>query len=343
MVNVHFNGDIIRCPDIEAIKADLKFHRSKLFICNFGTEQFYCSDWLKHCKETSDNIHVKFTKQCDLSKLFELKDGKRIYKCKKAQERYDNANKIKHYRIDNTMYRKVSSAGHYLMKTSEYKTLFLLLTFPQWKKDFNPYKNEKKLNECFSKFVENLRTNYNCKGYIAVRELGKKNRRYHYHFICNIPYHNFITLNNAWCSAISDICEFSACALSSKRENRLINKNNPAQALRYICKYISKSKNQSSKSRVVFISNNLWRKPAALKGISSGLYDKTGIMNIESYLLKYKSLSVTKLNDYCTAFRINENTDFNKICNELIYPLFNIDNEKRINLYSFPDIKSNSS
>jgi hypothetical protein len=338
MINIHLNGDIIRCPDIAVIKERLQKSRDKLLICQFNKTQYNCPQWNNYCRENhSDNNHIRLTKKCDLCNKFETIKGKRIYKCDKAQERSDNANKIKHFRIDNQMYRKVASAGHYLMKISKSKSLFLSLTFPPWKAGFNPYKNENVLNNCFSKFVENLHNNYGCEGYIAVRELGKENRRYHYHFLCSIPFHSFIDLNNAWNAAISDICEYSGCALSSKRENRLINKNNPAAAVRYLCKYISKSKNQSSKTRIVFISNNLFRKPVTIRNHEYMLENKIGVIDIETYLLSYKSLSVTKLNDYCTAFRINENTDFDRICTELIYPIFNLDEKKSIDLYAYPD------
>lgn len=253
-------------------------------------------------------------------------------------ERYSNSLKGKRFRIDNNNYRKISSAAHHLVKSSKYKSLFLLLSFPPWIPGFNPYKNENTLNECFSKFVENLRTNYDCQGYIAVRELGKDTRRYHYHFVCSIPFVPFPILNSAWCSAISDICETSRNAVMSEAENRIIQKlNSPARAVRYICKYISKSKNQFSKTRLLFMSNNLIKKPVPIRGEEWKLYEKTGIYDIQNYLLKFKSVTVTKLNDYCSAFRINNNDDFDKICEEVIYPMFYQDPVKQIDLYSFPD------
>ena len=289
----------------------------------------------------------RLNRRCYLDKQFKLKyysDGltERIYECDKAADRYKNSIKQKHFRIDNANYRRIASAAHYLMKTSETKTLFLLLTFPPWLKGFNPYKNESKLNECFSKFVENLRSNYGCQGYIAVRELGKNTRRYHYHFVCSIPFIPFPILNRAWCAAISDICKPSNNAVSSVPENRIINKlDNPGRAIRYICKYISKCKGQSSKTRVLFVSNNLFRKPVAVRNYENMLERRTGEINLEQYLLKFKSLKVTKLNDYCTALRIDGIDDFNTFCSEILYNLFDLNTDVKADFYAFP--LSNSS
>lgn len=323
----------MRCPDIAAIKQQLKNSRDKLQICQFGLSE-------NECKTFQDYVMLRpkerLNRRCDLCMNYEIKNNKRVYKCIKAQERWNNSNKTKHFAINNDVYRKVSSAGHYLMKTTQYKTLFLTLTFPKWKNNFNPYKNENTLNECFSKFVENLREHYSCSGYIAVRELAPDTRRYHYHLICSIPFTPFAALNRAWCSAISDICVYSKNALSSNKETRLININTPGRAVRYICKYISKAKNQRSKTRLVFISNNLFRKPVAIRNYENELSRKTGIEDIETYLYKLKSFSVKKINDYCTAFRINENSDFDKLCSEILYPLFNLTPEKKVNLYAFP-------
>jgi hypothetical protein len=347
MINIHFNGDLIRCPDIAAIKQRMQDSRNKLKICEFGVSEDECNIWqmyqMTHPKET---MNIK-NKRCVLCRQHETKlndDGtikKKIYLCDKAQTRYNAAKSKKHFTIDNNNYRKVASAAHYLLRTSKARTLFLLLTFPQWKADFNPYKNESKLNECFSKFVENLRAHYGCEGYIAVRELGKNTRRYHYHLLCSIPFIPLPVLNSAWCSAISDICETSQNALMSKKENRLITRDKPAAAVRYVCKYISKCKNQASKTRVIFISNNLFRKPVPVRLYENMLERRTGERSLEDYLLKFKSLSTVKINDYCTAFRINNNDDFDKFCDEIMYPMFNFEDKTNINLYAYPAVEPN--
>lgn len=331
----------MRCPDVAAAYQHNQKVRDEKFICPFGTCQFYCRTWRKFCKKKfPDNIHFPLTCHCTLDRAVTV-NNKKIYVCRRARERAENAKKQKHHRIDNSAYRKISSAAHYLVKTSPYKSLFLLLSFPPWKPGFNPYKNEKQLNECFSRFVHNLRENYNCQGYIAVRELGEHTRRYHYHLVCSIPFVPFADLNNAWCAAVSDICEFSKNALQSRAENRIIERlESPARAVRYICKYISKTKGQSSKSRILFMSNNLIKRPVAVRNEENKLYDLTGIMDVTRYLLQFKSLTVTKLNDYCTAFRINSNADFDKICEELIYPAFHCDLSKPISLYAYPDKKT---
>lgn len=339
MINVHFNGDIIRCPDIAAIQQHTAKIRDDHFICPFGVHQFYCRTWMLYCRKNAKNIHTRLTVHCPLHKKIKYR-GKEIYICKKARERYQNSKKQKHFSIDNTNYRKVASAAHHLVKTSPHKSLFLLLSFPPWLPGFNPYKNEKRLNECFSRFMENLRQNYNCAGYLAARELGHDNRRYHYHLVCSIPFVPFANINAAWCAAISDICETSKNAIQSRKENRIIQRlNSPARAVRYICKYITKCKGQASKTRVLFMSNNLIKKPMPVRNEDAQYFDRTGIYDVQSYLLQFKSVKVTKLNDYTSAFRIENNEDFDRICQELIYPLFYIKDEKPIDLYSFPDKK----
>lgn len=337
MINVHFNGDIIRCPDIAAIYQHNEKLRDDKFICPFGVHQFYCRTWLLYCRKNSKSIHTRLSVHCPLHKKIKI-NGKDLYICRKARERANNGKKQKHFRIDNNNYRKIASAAHHLVKTSPYKSLFLLLTFPPWKSGFNPYKNENVLNECFSRFMDNLRQNYNCAGYLAARELGDVTRRYHYHLVCSIPFVPFADLNRSWCAAISDICETSQNALMSRKENRIIQRlNSPSRAVRYICKYISKCKNQASKSRILFMSNNLLKKPMPVRNEENKLYDHTGIMDVQTYLMRFKSLKVTKLNDYCTAFRIDSNEEFDQVCQELIYPLFYIQDQKPIDLYSYPD------
>lgn len=340
MYNIHLNGDIIRCPDIAANKQQLQRTRDKLGICEFGVIEDDCKTWQVHVWK---NVQMRLNTRCTLCKQFkEYKNfigslSMKKYLCPKAQERYNNSTKEKQYKIDNQTYRKLSSAGHYLVKTSKHKTLFLTLTFPKWKKGFNPKENENKLNECFSKFVENLRKNYNSDGYIAVRENGEKNHRYHFHIAISLPFYPFWRINNAWNSAISDICESSSNSVSS-RKGKVVLKN-PASAVRYICKYISKSKGQASKTRIVFCSNNLFRQPVAVRNYENVLYNKTGFMHMENLLLTYKSLKITKLNDYCTAFRVDNYQEFDKFCKEALYPLFYLGQEFDSYLYSYPSKK----
>ena len=175
--------------------------------------------------------------------------------------------------------------------------------------------------------MENLRKNYYCAGYVAVRECGEKFGRNHFHVVLSIPFVPFYILNRAWNTAISDICESSPRSLTTKR-NKIILKT-PANAVRYICKYISKAKGQCNEARIVFISNNLIKKPKQLD------YLKTGYRTIADFFSKWNSLTVN-ITEYTTQLRFNDNKEFNEFCNEVLYPTFNIDDKTQINLSAFP-------
>lgn len=230
--------------------------------------------------------------------------------------------RTKKYKIDNHVLRKLRSSARYLVKESDNRILFMSLTFPQFKKKV-PY-NE--INKYFSKFVENLRTNYHCGGYIAVREFGKKTHRVHFHLCISIPYIKFSTLNDSWCNCIKDICAYSKNALTSDKKTLFI--TDPLRAVNYICKYFSKAKGQISSTRLVFISNNVL--------ISSKQYQGS----IESLLLGYKGIYIHQTSDYTTAYRITDTNDFRRFCNDFLYPFFELSVKKQQSLYSYPDIKA---
>jgi hypothetical protein len=155
--------------------------------------------------------------------------------------------------------------------------------------------------------MENLRENYNCGGYVATREHGENGGRTHYHVICSLPYIDFRTLNGVWCNTISDICVMSANALQTTRRKSVIYDH--AGALRYVCKYISKGRGQSSDSRIVFISRNLTVTPAQYRIHESVLLD--------GYCFVH-----AKIFDYCTVYTIRDREEFKKFCREVLYPSF---------------------
>ena len=186
MINVHLNGDIVRCPDMREIQARAAEIRDLHRICKYNIHESSCPAW---------QIAVRTHKYCGRCSLAGSDS------CPGHQIRTKLGKKEKQFKIDNQVYRKISSAAHYLVKESNNKVLFLTLTFPQFKKKVT----YDETNKCFSKFVENLRTNYCCQGYIAVREFGEKSHRVHYHLLCSLPYIPFPLLNNAWCNAIKDI------------------------------------------------------------------------------------------------------------------------------------------
>jgi hypothetical protein len=316
MINLHLNGDIIRCPDIAEIKrrdAEVKdSHR----ICRYNVHEDTCGAWNSSLMNWQNVKKNNCAGRCMLS-------GSDI--CPGHQAQQLTGRKEKTFKIDNVTYRKATSAAHYLLKKSKFKTLFITLTFPKFKTQYN----ENMLNERFSKFMENIRTNYNCAGYVAVRERSSKHtHRYHYHLVCSIPYTHFIDLNNAWCSAISDICEYSRRALTTKKKAYFI--NNAGAAFRYICKYITKAKGQESKTRIVFISNNLVKNPVRFDNQNCEYY------TINDLLADFKSVSQKQTSDYTTAFRINDSKEFEVFCERILYKFFNLPRSGLVDLYSFP-------
>lgn len=305
MINFHLNGDIVRCPDMKEIHRRAQEIRDKNRICKYGHLEDSCETWQNKFK----------CGRCTLAGSDE---------CPGHNKRVWDGLKSKHYRIDSRVYRKVTSTAHYLIHESNYKTLFITLTFPKFKRKVK----DNEINEYFSRFAENLRANkkYNCNGYIAVRENGAKYGRVHFHLLASMRFVPFIELNNTWCNTISDICEYSRNAVTSDPKTRIIRttkyiKNAP-RALKYICKYISKCRNQDSKTRLVFISNNILMKPVPVIG---------SIRN----LLKGYDLKVNHF-DFCTCYKLVNNYEFGKFCREFLYPLFELTDKPPPALYSFP-------
>jgi hypothetical protein len=348
MLNVHFNGEIIRCPDQSGNYLKLVQRRQLEKRCQFGCAESDCetfNNWQlidprkrlnKGCctldidpvvsytdKETGEII--KNPESYPENSLLEWKK----YICPKAQARYISAITPKKFKIDNVAYRKLSSAAHWMVKESFNKTLFLTLTFPKYLKDEI---TEKQANECFSKFTDSLKKTYSCDHYVAVRERGEENNRLHFHLICSLPYVHFGSLNHAWCSAIKDYCEYSNSAIQSRAGHRVI--KNPIRSIRYVCKYISKSKGMKSDTRLYFISNCTLKKTIQIrsgyelndtyKSITTKVSPPERVsesFNINEILQNYKSVDI-KVFDYVTRFRIKDRIEFNKFCCSFIYPLF---------------------
>ncbi len=307
MLNIHLNGDIVRCPDIAAIKKRIFEQKDHKRICRYNVLEDSCKAWqnsLRAWQNTKNNFDCE---RCMLSGSLQ---------CPGHLKQKESGNKKKTYRIDNTKYRMLSSATHDLVKTSKYKTLFLTLTFPKFK--IKP--DEKQINQCFSKFVENLRDTYHCTGYIAVRENGGRNNRIHFHIVCGLPYTDFVILNNAWCHAISGICEYSKNAIRTTKETLFI--KNPVRALRYVCKYFAKARGSVSDTRLIFMSNNLVKIPIKVYG------------SIESILEGYKGIYINRTSEYTTCFRITNPDEFNRFCENYLYNAFN-------QFYNFPVFNKN--
>jgi hypothetical protein len=295
MVNVHLNGDLVRMPDISAAKKRAYELRDKKHICKYNVYENSCASWQNSLKCWQNVKDFNNTGRCMLS-------GSDLCPGHVSQKKQGEIKKT--FKIDNPVYRKLSSAAHDLVKSSQKKTLFLTLTFPPFK--HNPTENE--INHCFSKFVENLRENYSCSGYVAVREYGENTHRVHYHILCSLPYTDFVTLNRAWCHAISNISDFAGNAIRTTKETLFI--HNPGRALRYVCKYFAKSKYTTSSTRIVFISNNLIKNPIRLK------------INVTDLLSGFKGIYINQTSDYTTCFRITNPEEFDRFCKEFLYDAF---------------------
>lgn len=310
MINVHLNGDIVRCPDIAAIHHRAEEIRDKHRICKYNIHEDQCAAW--------QGLFI--CGRCNIS-------GSDL--CPGHKKRQLLGNKEKKFKIDNSVYRKIASSAHYLVKESNNKVLFITLTFPKFKKKHKLTKNifyNEILNKYFSKFVENLRSHYDCGGYIAVREFGKKNHRVHFHLLLSIPFIPFTILNDTWCNCIKNICVNSANALTTDKKTLFI--HNPCRALKYVCKYFAKGKGQSSESRLVFISNNIIQRP------------KHFPFDVRDILEGYKSIYIERTSDYSTCFRITNTQEFNRFCENFLYPFFELSDKKWNTLYSFPENSS---
>lgn len=301
MINVHLNGDIVRCPNMAVIQTRLKEKRDQELCCDYGTREIYCPDWYAFIQR-----QVKIQAFSEFGRCY-LK-GSDL--CPMHKKRVETGKMEKSFKIDNPVYRKISSGAHYMVKESQFKTLFITLTFPKFKKGIN----EKDINKCFSRFMENLHNNYDVTYYIAVRERGKKNNRYHFHLLLAIRFVDFNILNDAWCSAISDIANSSDNALQSDRKTLFISR--PGKALRYCCKYFAKQRGSKSKTRIVFMSM-----PLLLK-------HKKEYCSVETILKDYKSIYIQQTSDFTTCFRITDSKEFDKFCNQYLYALFELSDKK---------------
>jgi hypothetical protein len=299
MLSVHYSGDIVSTPDKEVgYLLECKRKRIKQ-ICKYNQYESACKVW-QNCIKTYQNI--KRTNQegrCEL-------DNKIC--CPGRMKSFLNSLKKKTYKIDYMTYRKLASASHSLVKNSPHKVLFLTLTFPKFKHDEI---TDKQANECFSKFVENMRTNYQSGGYIAVRERGSVTHRLHFHLLIDLPFIDFRIINGSWLHSVSDFCIFSNRALFSDKKARFI--LDPIRATKYVCKYFAKVR-EESESKIYFISNNLIIKPYR--------FDVNGSFNNVGDFLDRFRCEIVSQSDYHTTFRACNPEKLTELYKEIIYPLF---------------------
>jgi hypothetical protein len=317
MINIHLNGDIVKCPDIRAIKRELLNSYEKNGICKYNIIENDCRVWQDSLINWQGTIRTMCSGRCKLS-------GSIL--CSEHNKRVQTGLKEKHFKIDNQVYRKLASSAHYLVKESDHKTLFLTLTFPKFRKKHKLTKyifENEIINTYFSRFVENLRSHYDCGGYIAVREFGKKTNRIHFHILLSIPFIPFATLNSVWCNCIKDICFNSRRAVTSDPKTKFV--RDPIRAMKYVCKYFSKCKGQESIGRLVFVSNNILQKPR-------GMYESSEYGFLDSFKFDYQK----QTSDFTTCYRITDQKEFKRFCDNFLYPFFELSFKKPQYLYSFP-------
>ena len=140
----------------------------------------------------------------------------------------------KQYYISSARYRVITSSAINLFRNRKYQVVFLTLTFPG-KIDHAD------ANRCFSKYIDNLTTNYKLNGYVAVHEYTIKGNS-HYHLLADLPYIQIYQLNRAWNYSISDFCPGSLNSVRlPKGKNKGVVKNFE-RCVKYCCKYFTKGR-----------------------------------------------------------------------------------------------------
>jgi hypothetical protein len=172
-----------------------------------------------------------------------------------------NGKKEKKYSIDRADYRKVASSAVNLWRIRKNKVVFFTLTFP-----FKA--TEEVANSCFSKYVENLKQNYELSNYIAVKERGEIGGKLHFHCLFDIPFKPIGKLNEAWNKTFRAYHAGSPNSVSfgeRGKHNAII--RSQKRCVKYICKYISKAignKNEVFSKPCVFISREIISEPREL-------------------------------------------------------------------------------
>jgi hypothetical protein len=168
-----------------------------------------------------------------------------------------NGSKTKHFVLTSKHKRLIRSAAIRLFIKKHYGILFCTLTFT---KDIE----EKAANQCFSNFIDNLKTNFKLIDYVAVKELTQKGRP-HYHCLLDIPFTDYKKLNKAWIATFSALMPGSRNAFTTGRQPIIRDVHTVA---RYITKYITKVErsNEQTKplTRQYFISRGTACRPALI-------------------------------------------------------------------------------
>lgn len=174
--------------------------------------------------------------------------------CKDVEMMTQRGLKERRYMITNRIYRDLVSAAIKMKFQAVFGIVFFTSTFP-----YDP--SEEEAQAIFKNFMKNLKTNYNVKNYLWVKE-RQKNGRLHYHFLAEVPYCPIKRLQKAYNSAILGI---NRTVLVSNNSLRLPNSKkfgnlvrDPRQLAAYIGKYLTKGRYFEWRLPCFGISKNLY-------------------------------------------------------------------------------------
>lgn len=174
--------------------------------------------------------------------------GGNINTTQRGSER-ENGNKKKVFQITSKIYRLMQSSAVNMFEERKHKVVFLTFTLPT-------SITEKQATESFSRFLDNAKKTYNLKSFIYVKEIGQNNN-VHFHGLLEIPYFDFDLLKRAWYSAYSRYSsDFHNNNIRVSEKHGAIVET-PEQAIKYVCKYASKSRGRGFESRCYGISRNI--------------------------------------------------------------------------------------
>jgi len=284
MVTLHLSGDIVTCPDHAKNYKRRMARYERDHKCRYGQNIYLCPVAMEFKRQTSGLKPQKI----DLS-YCSLDCSAR---CPKYVLHRDWGLKKKTYKMTNAHYRKIADRAAWLKENQKHNLLFITLTFGNWKRK---QISDDDANKCFSKFMENLKKNYSRGNYIAVREHSSENtKRVHYHCIIDLPYMDFMSVNNAWNAAISDFCDYSKNAFTTDRNARYI--KSTTAAVRYICKYISKARTESADSRIMFFSREITEAEVTTDFSGNDLHE---------VLKVFRSVQIFKHNEFTWRYSIS--------------------------------------
>jgi len=175
-------------------------------------------------------------------------NGGNINETQRGRER-ENGNKKKTYRITSRIFRLMQSSAVNMFANKKHEVVFLTFTLPN-------SVSEKDATTSFSRFLDNAKKTYNLKSYIYVKEIGS-NSNTHFHALLEIPFFDFDLFKSAWYSAYSRHSSdfYNNNIRISERHGAIVKE--AEQAIKYVCKYVGKSRGTGFTSRCYGISRDI--------------------------------------------------------------------------------------